>query len=349
MAKRPIRKVTNKKRLENNRILSQPVYLGEDNIPITIKLVQYGQGEVASRLLSGHPQLTKDIRDDHISWFKVVGLSDAEYIGNICREFGLHNFDVKDLYADQRVARVALYDDVTFVLMSGFYLDSNEYMDDMQIAFIVGNNYVVSLQEASIPIFDEIEKAISQNNTLFMEKGADYLLFTLFSAINMEDGLMEIEDRLIDQQNEMDIQHFLRRRRLDYTHIKRSIVSFREEYNNLLHNTNNVIKDDTVIYFNDFDDRLRTTLGNAESLFEALLSLLDVYYNNNNLKLNEIMKRLTIVSTIFIPLTFMVGVWGMNFKFMPELDWEYGYLASWGTFAIIACFAAYWMKKKKWF
>lgn len=358
MARRTLRRGSNKKRLENNKVLSQPTYLGENDIPTTVELVQYGNKSVLVKILSTQQELRNEFVPDGVNWVRVTGFSDVAYLAKIFKQFGLHNFDVKDLLADQRVAKVALYDNVTFVLTSGFYLDQTDYMDDMQVAFIVGSNYVISLKEASIPVFDEIKRAIEDNNMPLKEKGADFLLSLLLSAINslnmntlmkMEDGLTEIEDRLIDQQNEVDIQHFLRRRRLDYTHIKRSIISFREEYNNLLYNTNKLIKDENMVYFNDYDDRLRTTLGNTESLSEALASLLDVYYNNNNLKLNEIIKRLTIISTIFIPLTFMVGVWGMNFKFMPELEWEYGYLVSWGVFVLIAGFAGYWMKKKKWF
>jgi magnesium transporter len=116
-----------------------------------------------------------------------------------------------------------------------------------------------------------------------------------------------------------------------------------------LHNANKLIKEENIVYFNDFDDRMRTTLGDLASFHESLTSLLDLYYNNNNLKMNEIIKRLTVVSTIFIPLTFMVGVWGMNFKFMPEIEWEYGYFFSWMVLALVALFTYLWMRKQKWF
>ena len=147
----------------------------------------------------------------------------------------------------------------------------------------------------------------------------------------------------------MDILQFMHRCRVNYMHIKRTVIALREEYSNLLHNTNKLIKEENIVYFNDFDDRMRTTLSDLASFHESLTSLLDLYYNNNNLKMNEIIKRLTVVSTIFIPLTFMVGVWGMNFKFMPEIEWEYGYLFSWIVLVLIALFNYLWMRKQKWF
>ena len=347
-----------KKHSVGNRLLSIPTYLGNDKIPTTVSLVQYGSKQVLVKNMQSHSELKKEIVANKVNWFKVTGICDADYISKICKEFGLHSFDVKDLLADQKIVKVVLYDDITFVLMSGFYLKNDDTLDDMQIAFIVGNNFIVSFQESDTPIFDEVSKAIEENNILFRENGTDFLLYILFNSVNifntntvlsMEDALTDVEDRLINQKNTVDIQHFLRMRRIDYTHMKRFVVSFREEFTNLLHNTNKLIKPENMVYFNDYDDRLRTTLGNLDALHESLISLLDVYYNNNNLKMNEIIKRLTIVSTIFIPLTFMVGVWGMNFDVMPELEWKYGYLFSWLTFIVIVLLACYLMKKKKGF
>lgn len=161
--------------------------------------------------------------------------------------------------------------------------------------------------------------------------------------------LDEMEDKLIHQEDtDKNVMGFLRMRRSDYAVIRRSIMPLREEYVNLLHNSNNLILDDNIMYFNDFDDRLRTTLEELEIMHETLASLIDLYFNNNNLRMNEIIKRLTIVSTIFIPLTFMVGVWGMNFKFMPELEWEYGYVVSWLILIVIAIIAILFLKRKKW-
>ncbi len=169
------------------------------------------------------------------------------------------------------------------------------------------------------------------------------------TVMDIEDELANVEDQLILGKDSIDILKLLHECRVDYMHIRRSIVSLREEFTNLLHNTNKLIKEENVVYFNDFDDRMRTTLGDLASFHESLTSLLDLYYNNNNLKMNEIIKRLTIVSTMFIPLTFMVGVWGMNFKLMPETAWKYGYLVAWVVLAAIAAFTYLWIRKQKWF
>ena len=357
MKKRTLKKTKNKPR--DNNILTKPIYLGDKDIPMSIELLQYDALRMEVKNMTLQSSIKENIDNSKVNWFKISGISDATQVNRICREFGLHGFDVKDLLADQQVVKIVAYDDVTFVLMSSFYLEPNiTGLDDMQIAFIFGNNFIVSFQEALIPVFEEVKQDIEENNGLIRQKGTDFLLYILLNAVNLsnintimgiEDYLAEIEDQLIVRKDSIDILQFLHRCRVDYMHIKRSVISLREEYANLLHNTNKLISAENIVYFNDFDDRMRTMLGDLASFHESLTSLLDLYYNNNNLKMNEIIKRLTIVSTIFIPLTFMVGVWGMNFKYMPETEWKYGYIFSWLALGVVAIFTYLWMRKQKWF
>ncbi|MFV0417623.1 MAG: CorA family divalent cation transporter [Dysgonomonas sp.] len=342
-----------------NNFLATPIYLGDKNIPMTIELLQYNTSKVEVKDLPLQSSIKDSIDKTKVNWFRVTGISDATQVNRICLELGLHGFDVKDLLADRQVVKAVTYDEVTFILMSSFYLEKDTVsMDDIQIAFIMGKDYIVSFQEELIPVFDEVKKEIAQDNTLIRKKGTNYLLYVLLSAVNVtnlntlmsiEDKLSDVEDLLIQRKGSIDILKFLHECRVNYMHIKRSVIALREEYNNLLRNSNNLIEEENIVYFNEFDDRMRTTLAELSSFHESLTSLLDLYYNNNNMRMNEIIKRLTIVSTIFIPLTFMVGVWGMNFKLMPELDWKYGYLASWLILALIALFTYLWMRKQKWF
>ncbi len=309
---------------ERNYILTKPAYFGDKDIQTSIELIQYDSHHLDVKNIPPQSSLKESIDKTKVNWFKVTGISDAALVNRICLEFGLHGFDVKDLLSDQQVVKVVAYDEVTFVLMSSFYLENDSLnIDDMQVAFIMGKNFIISFQEAAIPVFEDVKKEINDNNILIREKGADFLLYILLNIVNLsninavmsiEDKLAEIEDQLIAGKDSGNTLGFLHICRVNYTHIKRSLISLREEYSNLLRNTNKLIKDENIVYFDDFDDRLRTTLGDLVSFHESLSSLSDMYYNNNNLRMNEIIKRLTIVSTIFIPLTFLVGgVWGYEF------------------------------------
>lgn len=253
---------------------------------------------------------------------------------------------------------MTVYEGVVFVILSGFRLMDDSQLDEIKLAFALGENFLISFQETQDPIFDEVKKAITDDNLQVRFKPMDFLLYVLFNAANgmninammqLEDELIEIEEQLIHRQNPQNVQELLHLRRIHYTQIKRSYVALREEYGNLTHAGSDLIRSEDVVYFHNFDDRLRSALGNLESYHESLISLSDVYYNNNNLIMNDIIKRLTIVSTIFIPLTFLVGVWGMNFKYMPETDWKYGYLFAWASFFFLAIVTFVFMKRKKWF
>ncbi len=341
-----------------NTYLSKPAYFGDKNIPLSVELIQYDETHFEKKILPIEFSVADQIDKTKVNWFKIKGISDVDQISRICKEVGLHSFDIKDLLADQQVAKAVGYDNVSYILTPVFYMNEKEEMNDMQIAFILGKDFVISIQEENTPVFSEVEKSIEDNNILIRKRSADFLLYIMMGAINttnintviaLEDQLAGIEEDLIQRKESADILQFLHNSRVHYTRIKRAVISLREEYVNILHNTNKLIKEENMVYFNDFDDRMRVTLGDLASFYESLSSLLDLYYSNNNLQLNEIIKRLTIVSTMFIPLTFMVGVWGMNFKFMPETEWPYGYIFAWGVLALIAVFTFIWMKRQKWF
>lgn len=358
--RRKITRKTKRKPKVTKHILSMPSYQGDKNIPTSVTLIQYDNKQVGTKDITSTQDIKSEVTANRVNWFKIVGISDAARIAEICYGFGLQMFDIKDLMSDQQVVKVVSYNEVTYLLMPGFYFNnqSERRLDDMQIGFIIGKDFVVSIQEADVPVFDDIQKAIEENQIQIRQKDNDYLLYILLRVVNMmynntiismEDHLEEVEDLIYRPKISPHVMSVLRMRRLDYIYMKRYIVSLREEYENLLVNTNHIIKEENLIYFNDFDDKLRTALSNLEAFHESLISLLDEYYNNNNLRMNGIMKQLTIVSTIFIPLTFLVGVWGMNFRFMPELEWEYGYFISWGLFAIVVICVCIWMRKKGWF
>lgn len=353
-----MRKRAKRRNRLTDRAIVKPMIGESINIPTSVELFQYNVKECSRKTLLSHTDLRKHIVEDKVNWFQVTGISDVEYVSEICKSFGLHSFDIRDLLTEPHVVKFVLYDDVTFALVSGFHYTSDGELEDEQMAFILGDNFVISLKETEMPIFKDIEKIIVENNLTIRRKGADFLLYALLNAVNTmnnelilrsEEQLFTIEDQLIMQKETVDVLHFLHGKRITHMQLKRFMSSFREEHNNLLDNDNKLVKEENIIYFENLDDKLRTTSNNLDNFQESLLSLLDLYYNNNNLKMNEVMKRLTVVSTIFIPLTFLVGVWGMNFKFMPELEWEYGYIVAWGIFIAVVVIMSLLLRKKRWF
>lgn len=345
--------------LKNNRVLDTLSYMGSFQMPTTIELIQYNTKQYKTKKITTNEKLKELIDPDSNNWFKVMGISDVDTIYKICKAFGVQRFDIKDLLSSRQVTKIIAYEHVTFLLMSECNTRESLTPSFEQIAFILGQNFIISFQENDIPIFENVKEAIKNSKISIREKTIDYLLYILLNdvhssyndtLIRQTDRINDVEDKLIDNDTQdINIMKFIQIRKKEYSFMKRAVSSMREEYINLLHNTNKLINEENRMYFNDFDDRLRTTLDDLEMFFLSISSLSDLYFNNNNLQLNNIIKKLTIVSTIFIPLTFMVGVWGMNFDFMPELHWKYGYLFSWGIMIIIAMIAIFYLKYKKWF
>lgn len=349
---------TNKRR-RNSKLLETISYLGNIQIPTSIELIQYTEKQFFTQAVKSSDNLKTLVNKDMVNWFKITGISDVQTIYNICKSFGVQRFDIKDLLSSQHITKVIAYEQNTFILMSGCIADELHKPAFNRIGFIFGDNYIISFQESKEPVFDDVKEAIKSGGVHLREKGADFLLYILLNDVQssyneillkLSDKIDEVEDCLInDDINNLNVMKFIQSQKKEYTLLKRSVSSMREEFSNLLHNTNRLIRNDNIMYFNDFDDRLRTTLDDLEMFFLSISSLSDLYFNNNNLRMNNVIKKLTIVSTIFIPLTFMVGVWGMNFEFMPELRWAHGYLFAWVVMVLIAILAVYFLRRKKWF
>jgi len=347
------------KRFRNPKLLETISYQGEIQIPTTIELIQYSEKQFLTKQINNSDNLKPLINKDMVNWFKVTGISEVQTIYNICRVFGIKLFDIKDLLSARHISKVILYEHNTFILTSECSGMETKGPSFSQIAFILGDNYIISFQETEKPIFDDVKEAIKSASIQLREKGADYLLYILLNDVHssyndtllkLSDKIDEIEDSLInDNMKGINIMKFIQFRKKEYTLLKRSVSSMREEFNNLLHNTNHLIRTDNIMYFNDFDDKLRIILDDLEMFYLSISSLSDLYFNNNNLRMNDVIKKLTIVSTIFIPLTFMVGVWGMNFDSMPELRWTHGYLFAWLIMIFIVVLAVIFLKMKKWF
>ncbi|SHE55791.1 magnesium/cobalt transporter CorA [Dysgonomonas macrotermitis] len=359
MSKRTSTSPRVRKHLDNAHLLENLVYMGEENVSTSIELIQYDKTQISERAVRPDEKLKELIKPDCVNWFRITGISDAGTTYNICKAFGIPRFDVKDLLSGYRVTKVITHDTNTFILMSGAYISEDKELIIYQNAFILGDNYVVSFQERPSTIFNDAKDAIKEGRVMIREKDEDYLLYILLNClhssfndaiIKLNNRLNEMEDRLIDDDTEnINVMRFISRRKKDASSLRRIIAPLREEYINLLHNTNKLIKPENIMYFEDFDDRLRTSLDDLLAFRESVSSLSDLYFNNNNLRLNNVIKKLTIVSTIFIPLTFMVGVWGMNFDYMPELRWAHGYLFAWGIMLLIVILAVFYLKRKRWF
>ena len=221
----------------------------------------------------------------------------------------------------------------------------------------LGNNVVLTFTEGEARFFDDAAKALENNVLKIRTRSSDYLFSVLFNevvssyvsqAIEIGDQLDDLETELLAATTSYNIRMQLQLLRKRYMEIKRTVVPLKDQYSRIVHPDSELINETNRPFFNDVNDHLLNAVQLTEGCRETLSSLMDLYISNSDLRMNYIMKRLTIVSTIFIPLTFLVGVWGMNFKFMPELDWKYGYLMAWGIMLAAGLASFLILRSRKW-
>lgn len=296
------------------------------------------------------------IDKDKVRWINVDGLNKMDIIESICKFYNIHSLVMEDILNTVQRPKIEDYDNYIYIVVKMVYFDQSAMIDE-QLSIILGNGYVISFGERVGDVFNPIREKIRKNGTHIRKYGADYLAYSILDAI--VDGYFGVLEKLGDQIDEVEegflnnpkIEglHKMRELKRDLLYMHKSIWPLREVTSWIERNENNLIESSTQIYIRDIYDHIIQAIDTTETFRELLAGLMDIYLSSISNKMNEIMKVLTIISTIFIPLTFVVGLYGMNFKYMPELEWRGGY----GTVIIgmimIAIAMILYFKRKKWF
>ncbi|WP_099465125.1 MULTISPECIES: magnesium/cobalt transporter CorA [Parabacteroides] len=348
-----------RRRMSNRNLSDKYFYVGEHETVTGIRLTQYNEATIHTREIKTTDTFNKLVDTNYMNWFQVSGLTDAEAITRIVQDFGLHNLDAKDILTPQHVVKIEEYESRLLIILNSCYYDANTEIRTEHISILVAGDTVITFTESSNPVFEATYKALESNMLSIRKKGSGLLLAFLLNTIianivesvtKVEEMLEDIEETLLDIKNSQEnMGSLIQQRRHEYMIIRKNSQPLKEQFSKLLRSENGIISSDILPIYNDLADQLSFIIQSSESCREIISSLVDLYISNNDLRMNAIMKRLTIVSTLFIPLTFLVGVWGMNFKFMPELDWRYGYIIAWSVMVICGVITWLYMKKKDWY
>lgn len=342
----------------NRRLSDQYYYTGELVADTTIRLIQYNAQEVIQKEVAPDTTSLKLLlHPDYVNWIQVSGLSDSDRIVKLAKEFGLHKLDAKDILTPQHVVKVEDYQDKMLIVLGLLVDDKVQGLRNEHISIIVSDNVILTFAESSDNILKNIVQAIHLNTLDIRNNGKSLLLAFVLNAVvsslvesiaDVEESLEELEDILLDVNNDSaELLTRIQALRREYMLIRKDSMPLKEQFIKILRSS---IIDKTVLpVYNDIFDQLQYIVQTVENCREFTSSLVDMYCFNNDYRMNVIMKRLTIVSTVFIPLTFLAGIWGMNFMNMPELNWKYGYAYAWGTMLLVGLFTIIYMKKKKWF
>jgi magnesium transporter len=300
--------------------------------------------------------LLSKLEKDKVNWINIDGLNNQEVIDKVQEHFGLHPLLIEDVVADQR-PKSEEYENHLFFTMKVLHRIEGMQIHYEQISFVMGPNFLISFQEKEGDLFEGFRGRIQQDVGKVRKKEVDYLLYRLID-INV-DSYYTVLDKIgdiIDDIEEDAYENPSNRSFNTIQHLKKEIIflrkalyPLREAVARIAKGESEYISDECMRYYADVYDHIAHLIDSLDTYKDLTAGLLDIHINAMNTKMNEVMKVLTVISTIFMPLTFIVGVYGMNFHFMPELSWKYGYAAVWGVMGAIFFGMLAFFKRKKWF
>jgi magnesium transporter len=300
-------------------------------------------------------EIISRINPKRVNWVNLDGLSNQSIIEKLQSHFCLHALLVEDILNDQR-PKAEEYEDYLFVTLKMLYRIDGPEMDYEQISFVLGRNFLLTFQEKEGDIFDPFRERIRQDQGRVRKKQADYLMYRLIditveSYYNVLDTIGEhieqIEGSIRTNTTDENFQKIQTiKKELIYLH--KALYPLRDALGKILKDESDFIQEENIPYYSDLYDHVIHLIDSLDTYRDLSTSLTDFYINIQNSKLNDVIRVLTIISTIFMPLTFIVGVYGMNFKFFPELDWKYGYVAVWVVMLSIAGSMVGFFKWKRW-
>jgi magnesium transporter len=322
-----------------------------------ITLIQYNKETEEILQVNNIDESFSHFNNEKVKWINIEGLQDVSIIEKIGKEFKLHPLLLEDILNTGQRAKIDDYDDYIFIVLKvlTYNKDLKKIKSD-QVSFVFIDNCVISFQERDVGIFDNVKNRIKIANGNIRKLGADYLLYALIDAIvdsyfvileNFGNKIDSVEDQLINepQKGVLKSIHNLKREML---FLRNSIWPLREVVSILVRGDNSYFTENTVVYLRDIYDHIIQIIDTVEVYRDMLSGMLDTYLSSISNKTNDVMKVLTIISTIFIPITFLAGVYGMNFKYIPELQLSYGYGLFWIIVVIITLLMIRYFKKKAW-
>ena len=344
--------------MRNNLLNEKLNYNGSETKATEIKLYSYTASTIEERQIPLYEDVLFEEKSEATHWIRIDGLTDSKAIRKVTDQFNISYLLTQDILNVDHLTKVEEYDDFILIVLKYFGWENKELTEEpYQISLVLGENYLISFSERTHPFMETIVDALKEDTLRIRKRREDYLLSVLLNSIvaNYTKAILQINDTLEDLEEELltisanpEIGPIIQSNRKQYLQIKKSLLPLKEQYARLFRADKKFIKPATRVFFNDVNDHLQFVLQHIEISRETLTALVDLYISNNDLKMNNIMKQLTIVATIFIPLTFLVGVWGMNFSNMPELEWKYGYIMAWLIMIIVGLVIYIYFKRKKW-
>jgi magnesium transporter len=329
---------------------------------VILELIQYNEKEYSKYEDLPVVETIANIKANQINWINVDGMHETSIIDKIGEHFCLHSLLVEDITSDHQ-PKVEEYDDYLFFTLKMLYRIEQNEIEYEQISFVLGKDYLLSFQEKEGDLFGQLRDRIRLDQGRVRKKKADYLLYRLLDIIvdnyySVLDAIGEqietIEDEIYKNSSDQQFRK-IQKLKKELIYLRKALYPLRDAMSKLIKDESGFIESTTIRYYADVYDHIVHLIDSLDTYKDLTSALMDIYINTLNTRMNEVMKVLTVISTIFIPLTFVVGVYGMNFHTeksawnMPELNWAYGYPAVMTFMALMVIGMIGYFKFKKWF
>lgn len=324
----------------------------------SILIVNYNKSRLEKRTVKSIAEILPYQTDDTVTWVIIDGLKEVSIIDAIGEYFGIHALVLEDILNTHQRPKFEEFEDYLYIVLKALSLGENTILkvDYEQISLLLLNKFVFTFKEKPDDIFEPVLTRLNNDKSHLRNQGSDYLLYTIMDTIVDEyfslqdtfDDLIEtIEDELLAEPSTQTLMKIQKIKR-ELIFLRRSVSPLRELIAAIQRSESTLLNEQTQHYFGDVYDHAIRIIEAMESYRDLIADMLDIYLSSLSNKMNETMKVLTVFASIFIPLTFIAGVYGMNFDYMPELKWKWGYPALWGVFIVISIVLLGYFKKKKW-
>ena len=327
---------------------------GEGNIHLSI--VEYSEEDFIEKKDASIEECLAHIELPSLTWIQVNGTADPEIMTSIGNRFKLHSLFMEDIVSTGQRSKLDVFQEQVFIIVRLLqYEEAKKTLKDEQVSIVFGSNYLISFLEGNEDIFKPIKERLRQGGKI-RKQGTDYLAYSLLDTIvdfyflvleKVDVNLDLLEEELMTFPKPTTLQHIQHAKR-DMIILRKSIWPIRDVINRFLRLESSLVKQTTQIYLQDLHDHTVQTIDIIESFRDVVSGMIDIYLSNINIRTNDIMKVLTIVSTIFVPLTSITSLYGMNFEHMPELHTRFGYPLVLLFMSIVAISMLIFFRRKRW-
>ncbi len=320
-----------------------------------ITLIRYNETIFEEKEVASISDLLHEKNSEGIAWINVDGL-DTKLIEELGEIYNLHPLILEDILNTDQRPKTEDLGNYIYIVLKNFYNKDNGNLPSEQVSIILGGNFILSFKEKETSLFEPIRERLRGNKGRIRKAGPDNLAHALIDNVvdnyffvleELEERIEYLEDELVTKASPVNL-HAIHGLKRELIALKKSLWPLREAISTLERTDSELITASTHIYFKDIFDHIIAIIDTVETYREMLSGMLDIYLSTVSNRLNEVMKVLTIIATIFMPLTFIAGLYGMNFKYMPELEWRFGYFSVLGVMLVIALLMLRYFKNKKW-